>query len=78
MTTYRIPAPLKLRVIRETMYRVSKEELETRVEQIEALLDETRHELDRTRRQCRSMRIIACLYMLGGTWLALMAYARLP
>lgn len=70
MTPYRIPAMLKLRVIRGTMYRVSKEELEARVEQVEALLDETRHELDRTRVQLRSLRIIACLYMLAATWVA--------
>lgn len=74
MTPYRIPAPLKLRVIRTEVERFKSTlfaaKLEQRVDQLEALLDETRHELDRTRVQLRSLRIIACLYMLAGTWIA--------
>lgn len=82
MTPYRIPAPLKLRVVRAEIARfkstVFESTTEGRLDQLEALLDETRHELDRTRVQLRSLRIIACLYMLAWTWFAIMAYARSP
>jgi hypothetical protein len=74
MTPYRIPAPLKLRVMRAEVYKAKTSihalATDTRLDQLEALLDETRHELDRTRVQLRSLRIIACLYMLAATWVA--------
>lgn len=70
MTPYRIPAPLKLRTVRASLYVPAAKGLEGRLDQLEALLDETRHELDRTRVQLRSLRIIACVYMLAATLVA--------
>lgn len=74
MTPYRIPAPLKLRVMRAEVAKAKADDhfalIEDRVDRLECLLDETRHELDRTRVQLRSLRIIACLYMLAATWVA--------
>lgn len=82
MTPYRIPAPLKLRVMRAEVAKAKADDyyalVNDRFDRLEALLDETRHELDRTRVQLRSLRIIACLYMLAWTWFAIMAYARSP
>lgn len=83
MTPYRIPAMLKLGTVRADIrrdseyrahviaeFRTKSDDAHRRLDQLEALLDETRHELDRTRVQLRSLRIIACLYMLAATWVA--------